>query len=36
VQLGSRGAERLAYFNAQSVADEIAAGVDALKPLVAS
>jgi altronate hydrolase len=33
--LGSRGAERLAYFNAQAVADEIQSGVEALAPLVA-
>jgi altronate hydrolase len=34
-ELGSRGADRLAYFNAQSVADEIESGVEALAPLVA-
>jgi altronate hydrolase len=33
-ELGSRGADRLAYFNAQSVADEIESGVEALAPLV--
>jgi altronate hydrolase len=33
--LGSRGADRLAYFNAQAVADEIESGVEALAPLVA-
>lgn len=35
-ELGARTAERLAYFNAQSVSDEIEAGVAALEPLVAS
>jgi altronate hydrolase len=34
-QLGPRGTDRLAYFNAQAVADEIEAGVAALEPLVA-
>jgi altronate hydrolase len=33
-ELGSRGVDRLAYFNAQSVADEVEAGVEALEPLV--
>jgi altronate hydrolase len=33
-QLGPRAANRLAYFNAQAVADEIEAGVQALEPLV--
>ena len=33
-QLGARGADRLAYFNAQAVADEIEAGVAALAPLI--
>lgn len=32
--LGTRGADRLAYFNAQAVSDEIEAGVAALAPLV--
>ena len=34
-ELGTRGADRLAYFNAQAVADEIESGVQALAPLVA-
>jgi altronate hydrolase len=33
--LGPRAADRLAYFNAQAVSDEIEAGVAALAPLVA-
>lgn len=33
-RLGTRGENRLAYFNAQSVADEIEAGLEALEPLV--
>jgi altronate hydrolase len=33
-ELGTRGADRLAYFNAQAVSDEIEAGVEALAPLV--
>ncbi len=33
-ELGARGENRLAYFNAQQVADEIEAGVAALEPLV--
>ena len=35
-ELGARGPERLAYFNAQAVTDEIEAGVAALAPLVAA
>lgn len=35
-ELGARGADRLAYFNAQSVDDEVEAGLEALEPLVAA
>ncbi|HTQ35489.1 MAG TPA: altronate dehydratase family protein [Steroidobacteraceae bacterium] len=33
-EVGARGADRLAYFNAQAVDDEIEAGLAALEPLV--
>jgi altronate hydrolase len=33
-ELGARSPDRLAYFNAQAVADEIEAGIEALEPLV--
>jgi altronate hydrolase len=33
-EVGARSADRLAYFNAQSVSDEIEAGLEALEPLV--